>query len=454
MLSLRPSHLAERFGSAFTSPFESQFYTQAAPRLIWRAPQSYLPKMKWWLASLLFALVFVLPFYAQWLCEGLSLEMPKWLMSLLGILSIASLLFTPKNRRLSVGFFVGVLWFYWIGLGLRYFDMSALIPLVVVLEGGLIALVFYVGLWCECFVWRFAFLMLLSFFTPLGFDWIVPESVFAYSYVGVDKLSFAFVIIALWSGLHLVRFFKFFALLPLLLALDSATFHTPPPAPLPLKIKLIQSAVSQDIAYRMRNLDSIFRHYVFEDIARAIEEGYDVVVLPESAFYVPLDSPYFAYFDELMEMSERIVIIAGALRAEVDSSGRASYFNSTYKFDRGQVEHIDKVLLVPFGERLPSFLLPVVERVFQGVGGFSAGEGFKYFEIKGARFKNAVCYEGSNREFYADSPRYVLMTSNNAWFVPSLEPILQKNLMKYYARLYGSTILHATNLSPSGVISP
>ena len=41
----------------------------------------------------------------------------------------------------------------------------------------------------------------------------------------------------------------------------------------------------------------------------------------------------------------------------------------------------------------------------------------------------------------------VIVTSNNAWFVPSIEPILQKILCKYYARLHNSTILHATNLS-------
>lgn len=471
LLSTFIGHFRSHVVSAFSSPFDSHFYTQSAPPLCLYDLKSYKARIVWWLISLLFACAFILPFYMQWLSEICHFgEIPLWLMSIFGLLSIASMLFTPKNRRTSVGFFVGVLWFYWIGLGMRYFDMGILIPFVILLVGAGVAVVFYIGLWCECLIWRFAFLMLLSFLTPLGFDWIVPESVFAYSYVGVDKLSFAFVIIALWAFLHFTRFYKLLALLPLLFALDMHTFDSAQsrfatlyPQTIevsaqglekPLRIKLIQTAVNQNIAYRMQHMDSIFRHYIFTDIYDAIKDGYDVVVLPESAFYVPFDWEHFSYLGELQEMSKKIVIITGALRMEVQQDGHIQYFNSTYKFEKGRMEYIDKVLLVPFGERLPSFLQPLAEKFFEGTGGFSAGKEFEYFEIHGLRFKNALCYEGSSRSFYADKPQFVLMGSNNAWFVPSIEPILQKNLMKYYARLYGSTILHATNLSPRAVVTP
>lgn len=88
------------------------------------------------------------------------------------------------------------------------------------------------------------------------------------------------------------------------------------------------------------------------------------------------------------------------------------------------------------------------------IASFTAGDSYKYFEIGGVRFKSAICYEGTSREFYSDSPRYVLMVSNNGWFVPSLEPVLQKNLLKYYARLHKSVIFHTSNLSPSAIILP
>lgn len=418
----------------------------------WREKQSYKKVFMWLFISFIFASFCVAPFYIQWVFELCDVESPKILLSVFGLLSIASVLFIPKNRRFSVGFFIGVLWFYWISLGLRYFDMSVLIPLVVLAEALLIACVFYVGLWCECLLWRFGFIMLLSYFTPLGFDWIMLESVFAFSYFGVDKLSLGLIVLGLWVAIKYERWWKIVGILCLVLALDSKTFSENSPH-IPLKIKLMQSEVSQDITWRMEQMESIFQNYI-EQIEIAKNEGYEAVVLAESAFYVPLDSKYFSHFDKILQMSKDIVIITGALRVEQNENGEVLYFNSTYKFENGEMTFLDKVLLVPFGERLPQSLLPIVNVFFEGIGGFSPGREFGYFDIKGVRFKNAICYEGTNSDFYADNPRLVIVTSNNAWFVPSIEPILQKNLMKYYARLHNSTILHATNLSKAAIIAP
>lgn len=426
------------------------FYATYTP-FLWRRPQTYKSTLIWLVVSFVFAFVCVLPFYAQWLSQ---LFTSKGLVSILGLLSVASVLFVPKNRRFSVGFFVGILWFYWISLGVRYFDMSFLIPVIVVAVGIFIGLVFYVGLWCECLLLRFAFLLILSFLTPLGFDWIVLESVFAYSYFGVDKLSFALIILGLWLLIKYKKWWKLAGIACLILAIDGNVFDTSYEMKEPLKIKLVQSETKQDFDYRMEQADSIFRGYIFNDIVQAKNEGYDIVVLSESAFYFPFDSANFGYFDTLLELSKDIVIIAGTLRVQHNDDKTLSYFNSTFKFDNGEINFYDKVLLVPFGEYVPSFLLPIANRFFHGIGGFSAGEQFGYFDIKGIRFKNAICYEGTNRGFYKDNPQYVIMTSNNAWFVPSIEPILQKNLMKYYARLHKSTIFHASNYSPSVVISP
>lgn len=418
----------------------------------WRDKQSYKRMFVWLCISFIFASVCVAPFYVQWICELCDVQAPKILVSILGVLSIASVLFTPKNRRFSVGFFVGVLWFYWISLGLRYFDMSVLIPLVIVAEALLIACVFYIGLWCECLLWRFGFIMLLSYFTPLGFDWIMLESVFAFSYFGVDKLSLCLIVLGLWAAIKYERWWKIVGIICLIFALDSKTFSENPPQ-IPLKIKLIESEVSQDIAWRMEQMGSIFQTYI-DQIERAKNEGYEAIMLPESAFYAPLDSKYFSHFDKLTQMSKDIVIVVGALRVEQNNEGEVLYFNSTYKFENGEMTFLDKVLLVPFGERLPQSLLPIVNVFFEGIGGFSPGREFGYFDIKGVRFKNAICYEGTNSDFYADNPQLVIVTSNNAWFVPSIEPILQKNLMKYYARLHNSTIFHATNLSKAAIITP
>lgn len=414
-----------------------------------RESKTYKPTLIWLSKSFLFAFCIMLSPYLQWFLESITMDYPRILASLVGLLGVVSILFTPKNRRFSVGFFVGILWFYWVGLGLRYFDMIFLIPLGTLFMGILVGFVFWIGLFCECLIVRFAFLMLLSFFEPLGFDWFILESFwFAYSYFGVDKLSFALIIVSVWLLITSHRYVKLVGIVCLLLALDKGTFQEVSPA-LPLKIKIIQTEVSQDI--KNENLIRVVEEN-FAHIRHAALEGNDMVILPEAAFPFPLEK-YKDIQKELETLSDSIAIVVGSLRLEV-LDREEKYYNSTYIFDHGRMSAIDKVFLVPFGEEFPLFLQPIVERFFQGIGGFSRGKGLGEFEIKGVSFQNAICYEGTSRQIYEKSPPFVVVTSNNAWFVPSIEPILQKNLMKYYARLYGSTILHATNLSPSAIITP
>ena len=425
------------------------FFESTYTPFSFKKPETYKPTFIWLSKSFVFASCICFCPYLQWGLEFVGIDfMPKFLGSLVGLLSITSLLFVPKTRRFSVGFFVGVLWFYWVGLGLRYFDMSFLIPLGVLFMGFLIGAVFYIGLFCECFLGHFVFLMILSFFMPLGFDWFVLESFLAYSYFGVDKLSFAFMIVAIWVLITFRHYGKLLGVICLVFALDMEAFREKPIV-LPFKIKIVQSEVAQDTRYE--NLEKILDSH-FKAIHQAIAEGDELVILPESAFPFVLDD-YVSLKRELENLSYSIVIVAGSLRVERFNDTEI-YYNSTYAFDKGKVSIIDKVLLVPFGEELPLFLQPLVQKFFSGIGGFTRGSGFGEFEIKGVKFQNAICYEGTSEKIYENYPPFVIVTSNNAWFVPSIEPILQKNLIKYYARLYGSTILHSTNFSPSYIVTP
>jgi len=68
------------------------------------------------------------------------------------------------------------------------------------------------------------------------------------------------------------------------------------------------------------------------------------------------------------------------------------------------------------------------------------------------KFRNAICYEATCEELYKGDIKYVIAISNNAWFLPSIEPTLQKLLMEYYARRHNVTIYHAANMSGTGII--
>ena len=42
--------------------------------------------------------------------------------------------------------------------------------------------------------------------------------------------------------------------------------------------------------------------------------------------------------------------------------------------------------------------------------------------------------------------------SNQGWFYPSVEPTLQRLVMRHQARKYGTVIYHSVNMGPSEVI--
>ena len=66
-------------------------------------------------------------------------------------------------------------------------------------------------------------------------------------------------------------------------------------------------------------------------------------------------------------------------------------------------------------------------------------EVFKYYEKHKVR-------ETTTNNIYKDlDTTFVIAISNNAWFTPSIQPTLQKLLMKYYAYKYNLYFYNVTN---------
>ena len=51
-----------------------------------------------------------------------------------------------------------------------------------------------------------------------------------------------------------------------------------------------------------------------------------------------------------------------------------------------------------------------------------------------------------------EHPKQMIVLSNNGWFTPSIEPTLQRLLLQYYSKKYGTSIYHSVNMSPSYMI--
>lgn len=391
------------------------------------------------------AFLIALGFSAFIYIDHFHLPHVKIIETLLALGAYYGLLAAPRRVVLWAGFFIGLLWFYWIGFSFRYYGMPWIQPLMTLFFGIVYLLYFGVLALSEQVFIRALLLFGLSYVAPMGFNWMVPELPLLHTYLGFEKWQFALILFALALFAQLRDVWRMGALL--LLVAAYAPPYTPPPMP-PLKIKLASTDVPQNVKWdpQMR-MPSITKNLRLIDAA--IDEGYDLVILPESVFPLFLNKEP-DLITLLKARSKKIAIVTGALLFEDEHN-----YNATYFFHNGRMQTAKKVVLVPFGEYIP---LPkwighwINDLVFDGASDYLAADHPTDFVIDGIRFRNAVCYEATAEPLFAGDPRYMIAISNNAWFTPSIEPTLQRLLMTYYARRHRTIIFHSANAAGTGIV--
>ncbi len=367
--------------------------------------------------------------------------------TLLGLYAFYLLIESNRKTLFFAGFFIGLLWFYWIGFSFRYYDMAWAVPLVAFGFGLIYATIFWLVSLAPHPLLRAILLFLLSLFEPFDFNWLQPELLFLHSYFGIEKWQYALVLLSLALSIH---FKEKRGLLFLLLLLPALDFSTVKAQKHPLDIALVQTDINQAKKWNPYYSPSIIKNNL-NGIDKAIREKKDLVVLPESAFPMFLNRDH-TLIQKLKDKSRYISILTGSLYYE-----NRRNFNASYFFKDGEVQIAKKMVLVPFGEYipLPSFLArPINEAIFGGASDYLSASKPSDFDIKGFTFRNAICYEATCHELFEDNPSFMIATSNNAWFAPSIEPSLQKLLMQFYAKKHNTIIFHSANSEGGGVIYP
>jgi apolipoprotein N-acyltransferase len=410
-------------------------------RLLLGRPKPPQPLRKNALAGLLIAAAFSAFIYIDYF----HLPHVALIETLFALGAYYGLLAAPRRTVLFAGFFIGLLWFYWIGFSFRYYGFSWAPPLLTLFFGFVYLLYFGVLALTEQVFIRAFFLFGLTYVAPMGFNWMVPELPLLHTLLGFAHWQFALILFALAAFAALKTPWRFVPLF--LLAGAYVPAYVPPPMP-PLKIKLEKTDVPQALKWKSDYREqSILNNLTMID--RATDEGYDLVVLPESVFPLFLNM-HPNLVEALLERSEKIAIITGGLFYQYHKN-----YNVTYFFHQGRMEIAKKMVLVPFGEYIP---LPhwigkwVNKLVFGGASDYVAASHPTDFDIDGTKFRNAVCYEATAAPLFAGNPRYMVAISNNAWFTPSIEPTLQRLLMTYYARLHHTVIFHSANVAGTGIV--
>ena len=366
----------------------------------------------------------------------------------LSIWGFVLLLRSDGKGYFYTGFFLGLLLFYWISFSSIYFNLAWIIPFEILGIG-----LFYAILFRLIYMLKFDFLRLsavfaLSFLHPLGFDWLnwgilTVYGSFDASYKGIICI---FLIAYFYYEKYISRYYKIAIILFLFFL--GTQYEDKQVHKLNLDYKLVNTNISQDQKLLAQKAGE-YSDDIINEVFKAITQGKELIILPEAAFNFDLKT-YFGgfYYEFLKELSKQITIIVGA-QSEEDKK----FYNSTYIFSNNEVFTMHKHYLVPFGEEMPFFKDFFRQYLLQGFSDFSRGEPLNQYDLNGQIITNALCYEATKEELYKHS-KIIIALSNNAWFEPSSEPILQGLLIKFYASKYGVTVYHATNGGGSAVIEP
>jgi apolipoprotein N-acyltransferase len=377
------------------------------------------------------------------------------------IFALSSLFLLLQSHKIVwfwYGIFIGIFWFWWIALSLQHYGYAWGFPVGLFLISLGYGIIFWCIAWVAVKIEKFSSIPSLfikalallgfSYFHPFGFDWLKPELMFLESYVGIEKWQFGLVLLAIslsiWKQNLLFLVLIFTAYQPSKHTLTN-TVDT--------NIQLVTTHVTVKDKWDETLHAQQFQD-IFYTIDQAIDDNKSLIILPESVFPIFLNRSQ-TLIDDLQKRAKHISIITGGLYWD----GKTPR-NSTYIFTNGKITIANKVLLVPFGETnpLPDFLSDWITKIFyDGAIDYKASSDVIDYEVNGQTYRNAICFEATSEKLYekdkkGNYPQNMIVLSNNGWFTPSTEPTLQKLLLQYYSKKYGTTIYHAVNMSDSYII--
>ncbi|MGB5867155.1 MAG: apolipoprotein N-acyltransferase [Arcobacteraceae bacterium] len=391
--------------------------------------------------SVLTALCFSFFLYSDYF--GIKVE---FINTLFAIMGIVALFYLKKKELFATGFLISVLWFWWVGYSFVYYDLSYLIPLAITGISLVYGVLFYFIGFFNTIVYKILYIILLSFINPFGFNWFKIELPFINSYLGTSKIEYFIIVASIGLFIQYRAQYKKQSIVALCVVFVSLyiynisnTFSIEKPN---LKIYEYQTNIDQEKKWKKEYQQNIV-YDNFSAINNAIKNSYDLIVLPETAFPLVLNKTA-SVNEELLKLSYHISIVTGSLYKK-----DGLYYNSTYFYENGKRKVAHKVVLVPFGEAvpLPEKIRNLINDLFyDGAKDYETAKEPTTFTIKGIKFRNAICYEITTDDIYQNlDTSYIIATSNNAWFSPSIQTNLQNLLMKYYQNKYKVYYINVTN---------
>ncbi len=230
------------------------------------------------------------------------------------------------------------------------------------------------------------------------------------------------------------------------------------PAGNPIRVRLVQGNVPQNEKFADGGLQRALDTF----LPLMQREGkFDLVVLPESVFPIPIN--YLP--DEVVQSLRDFSRTTGAalVFGVFIEQPRGQYFNSAVDIrsdDRPPLQRYSKRHLVPFGEFIPWGFHWFVDLMQIPIGDQQRGAPYQGpMELAGQRIAVNICYEDlfgqeiiSAWQVPGRAPTLLLNLSNLAWFDDSLALPQHLQISRMRALETGRPMLRATNTGATAII--
>jgi len=226
-----------------------------------------------------------------------------------------------------------------------------------------------------------------------------------------------------------------------------------------VRVGLVQGNIAQEDKWNPEFALPILRRYL-EMSRRAIAEGADVVIWPESStpFFLE-ENPVLAGEIRRLAQESQTPFVVGS--DQLERAQQTRFYNSAFLVGAdGQTRAAyRKMHLVPFGEYVPlKQLLPFVGPLVEAVSDFSPGLEPVLLPVGDRRLSVAICYEvvypWLMRTFVLGGSELLVTITNDAWYGTTSAAYQHWEQASLRAVEHGRYLVRAANTGITGIVDP
>ena len=226
-----------------------------------------------------------------------------------------------------------------------------------------------------------------------------------------------------------------------------------------VRVGLVQGNIAQEDKWNPELALPILRRYL-EMSRRAIAEGADVVIWPESStpFFLE-ENPGLAGEIRRLAQDTQTPFVVGS--DQLERAQQYRFYNSAFLVGAdGQTRAAyRKMHLVPFGEYVPlKQLLPFVGPLVEAVSDFSPGLEPVLLPVGDRRLSVAICYEVVYpwliRTFVLGGSELLVTITNDAWYGTTSAAYQHWEQASLRAIEHGRYLVRAANTGITGIVDP